>query len=225
MQVSSFASIDTVRLAEMEFYLVEELDFHLIVFHPYRSLVQLTGRDGGAYEPGGRQRRAAMLEMDDTALQMAWFVLNDTFRSSLCLVHPPHLVALAAVYLALSLHPPPALLTAMGRDAPVPAGTKSAPAGGKTDPVTFLSRLDIDHSLILEIVQELVSLYELWHRLEVAPDSAVAGRMGSRAAAGGAKAMGSADERVWQVITRMKQERIRDLQEMERQKMAGSWKK
>lgn len=86
MSVSTFSAIDTVRLAEMEFYLVEELDFHLIIFHPYRSLVQLCGRDGGAHEPDGRKRRESMLEMDDTALQMAWFVLNDTFRSSLCLV-------------------------------------------------------------------------------------------------------------------------------------------
>jgi hypothetical protein len=60
----------------MEFYLIEELDFHLIIFHPYRSLVQLCGRDGGPLAGGeqGRASRAAMLEMDDTALQMAWYV-------------------------------------------------------------------------------------------------------------------------------------------------------
>lgn len=74
MGVSTFARVDTVTLAEMEFYLVEELDFHLIVFHPYRSLVQLCGRDGGLNEPGGKKRREAMLEMDDSALQMAWSV-------------------------------------------------------------------------------------------------------------------------------------------------------
>jgi cyclin C len=29
----------------MEFYLLEDLDFHLIVFHPYRSLLAICGRE------------------------------------------------------------------------------------------------------------------------------------------------------------------------------------
>lgn len=73
MGLSSFPT-DNTKLAEMEFYLIEELDFHLIIFHPYRSLVQLCGRDGGPTAGGevGKATRSAMLEMDDTALQMAW---------------------------------------------------------------------------------------------------------------------------------------------------------
>lgn len=68
---------DNTKLAEMEFYLIEELDFHLIVFHPYRSLVQICGRDGGTGVVGtmgdvSKVKRDEMLEMDDTALQMAW---------------------------------------------------------------------------------------------------------------------------------------------------------
>lgn len=73
---TSFVS-DNHRLAEMEFYLLEELDFHLIVFHPYRALIQLTGRDGGPQAGGveGQQLREKMLAVDDTALQMSWSVL------------------------------------------------------------------------------------------------------------------------------------------------------
>ncbi|WVO16041.1 hypothetical protein L204_103706 [Cryptococcus depauperatus] len=33
------------KIGEMEFYLLEDLDFHLIVFHPYRALLHLTGRE------------------------------------------------------------------------------------------------------------------------------------------------------------------------------------
>jgi cyclin C len=29
----------------MEFYLLEDLDFHLIIFHPYRSLLAICGRE------------------------------------------------------------------------------------------------------------------------------------------------------------------------------------
>jgi cyclin C len=37
----------------MEFYLLEDLDFHLIVFHPYRALLHICGRepaDGGKFD-------------------------------------------------------------------------------------------------------------------------------------------------------------------------------
>jgi cyclin C len=43
---------DSHKLGEMEFYLLEDLDFHLVVFHPYRSLLAMTGRepsDGGKF--------------------------------------------------------------------------------------------------------------------------------------------------------------------------------
>lgn len=75
MGVTTFPS-DITKVAEMEFYLLEELDFHLIIYHPYRSLVQLCGRDGGPLSGGetGQEQREYMLEMDDTALQMAWSV-------------------------------------------------------------------------------------------------------------------------------------------------------
>ncbi|WWC85405.1 uncharacterized protein L201_000268 [Kwoniella dendrophila CBS 6074] len=36
---------ETNKLGEMEFYLMEDLDFHLIIFHPYRSLLHITGRE------------------------------------------------------------------------------------------------------------------------------------------------------------------------------------
>jgi len=35
----------------MEFYLLEDLDFHLVVFHPYRALLHMCGR-----EPADRGR-------------------------------------------------------------------------------------------------------------------------------------------------------------------------
>lgn len=216
---------DNTRLAEQEFYLIEELDFSLIVFHPYRALVQLTGRDGGPQAGGklGRERRENMLEMDDTALQMAWFVINDTYRSSLILVYPPHLIALAAIYLGLALHPPST------------SAAPSAVTGGKTDAITFLASLAVDHSIILEIVQEILALYELWNALEspsAAPSSSPAP---SSAAAGGRLAPGAqprsgaatpnnnaggagADERVIEILERMRKDRVADVSQ-------ESWRK
>lgn len=36
---------ETNKVGEMEFYLMEDLDFHLVVFHPYRSLLHMLGRE------------------------------------------------------------------------------------------------------------------------------------------------------------------------------------
>jgi len=35
---------DNSSVCEMEFYLLEDLDFHLVIFHPYRALMQLCGK-------------------------------------------------------------------------------------------------------------------------------------------------------------------------------------
>lgn len=42
----------------MEFYLLEELDFYLVVYHPYRSL----------------KNYIKQMKLEETTLQMAWYV-------------------------------------------------------------------------------------------------------------------------------------------------------
>ncbi|KAK9897515.1 cyclin-like protein [Cystobasidium minutum MCA 4210] len=228
---------DSSKLAEMEFYLIEDLEFHLIVYHPYRSLVHMTGRDSGPVAA-----RKTTLDMDDNSMQMAWFVLNDTYRSELCLLYPPHLIATASIYLAFSLHFPPNLLgnaktqpgpkSATGNvtsrnaetgepdakrargssfsagqpgsssnalSAPtgltpntIPASMPSSPLSGDppssvpkqplstaprgtTDPITFLASLNVQLPLVLEIVQEVLSLYACWKAYEEPPNTSAPG--------------------------------------------------
>ena len=83
--IKTFPS-DHTKLGEMEFYLLEDLDFHLTVFHPYRDLVDLCGGHdivevGEEGEVGfvpenerfwgtGKGR----LELEDGAVQTAWYV-------------------------------------------------------------------------------------------------------------------------------------------------------
>ncbi|GAA5956723.1 hypothetical protein JCM3765_005719 [Sporobolomyces pararoseus] len=279
MGMTTFVA-DNNRLAEMEFYLIEELDFHLIVFHPYRALMQLCGRDGGDQAGGeeGRESRRKMLEMDDHSFQMAWFIINDTFRSSLCLIHPPHLIALASIYLALSMNPPRSLIsafTSLNNNPSTSAASTSSSSleahssasgvasrtrrrgstdtsnnpqasnlssstskppssstststtnnngkpGGQTDPLTFLASLDIDQTILLEIIQEIISLYELWSILESPsdkngtsqtppPSSPTTGNASGR----GTKLEGnSVDQKLVGLIKRMQDSRMRELRE------------
>jgi cyclin C len=84
---------DYTKLAEMEFYLLEDLEFDLIVFHPYRTLAAVCGRepvDAGEFpdESARIDEEASAAEkvdrlfgkgsgqpgsdVEDSILQMAW---------------------------------------------------------------------------------------------------------------------------------------------------------
>ncbi|PWN38687.1 cyclin-like protein [Ceraceosorus guamensis] len=122
----SFPS-DVSSLGQMEFYLLEDLDFHLIVHHPYRVLLtfsnnvgkialsKLDDDFGGSIgmdlntHTAGKEGLGLGLGMDveseDARLGDA-FVLNDTYRTDIGLLYPPHLIAIAALYLGFTLHQP-----------------------------------------------------------------------------------------------------------------------
>ncbi|THV01212.1 hypothetical protein K435DRAFT_655830 [Dendrothele bispora CBS 962.96] len=122
--VKNFPS-DNTKLAEMEFYLVDDLECDLTVFHPYRTLLALCKKETLQFGVGGDLLDAGdlgvgmgpddgprywgtgegRLELSENALQMAWFIINDSYRSNLCLLYPPHLIAIAAIYLTLVLNP------------------------------------------------------------------------------------------------------------------------
>lgn len=66
------------------------------------------------------------------------FIVNDTYRTDLCLLYPPHLIAVAAVYLAFAINPPnkkPQNKQAQPSVSSLGAGAASAPSpSGSTDP-------------------------------------------------------------------------------------------
>ncbi|EJD05692.1 cyclin-like protein [Fomitiporia mediterranea MF3/22] len=110
------------KLAEMEFYLVDDLECDLLVFHPYRTLMALVkdasqaeqsleekeaGELGAGIDDGPRYwgTGEGKLDMHTGGIQNAWFLINDTYRSDICLVYPPHLIAIAALYLVCVLNP------------------------------------------------------------------------------------------------------------------------
>ncbi|CAI9776606.1 unnamed protein product [Fraxinus pennsylvanica] len=71
------------EILEMEMKILEALNYYLVVFHPYRALSPLL-QDAG---------------MND-ATQLTWGLVNDTYKMDLILIHPPHLIALACLYIA-----------------------------------------------------------------------------------------------------------------------------
>ncbi|KAL9318098.1 hypothetical protein ACSQ67_014615 [Phaseolus vulgaris] len=72
-------------ILEMEMKILEALNYYLVVYHPYRSLSPLL-QDAGLN--------------DLNMTQLTWGLVNDTYKMDLILVHPPHLIALACIYIA-----------------------------------------------------------------------------------------------------------------------------
>ncbi|XP_018671721.2 cyclin-C-like [Ciona intestinalis] len=69
---------------ECEFYLLELMDCCLVVFHPYRPLVQYVNALG----------------MADALLPIAWRIANDSLRTDVILLYPPFQIALACLHMA-----------------------------------------------------------------------------------------------------------------------------
>ncbi|KAF9457251.1 cyclin-like protein [Collybia nuda] len=207
--VKNFPS-DNTKLAEMEFYLVDDLECDLTVFHPYRTLLTLCRKEatdsaslfgseegeaeeagiGIGTEDGPRYwgTGEGQLEVTDGALQTAWFIINDTYRSDLCLLYPPHIIAIAALYLTFILNPSmrdtvlPHLPTEHEHSrASMPQQSSAAPQPRRSsrqahhtaptdspkkpqDPIAFLADLNVSLPLIATVSQEIISLYSLWDR-------------------------------------------------------------
>ncbi|KAH6873697.1 cyclin-like protein [Coprinopsis sp. MPI-PUGE-AT-0042] len=197
--VKNFPS-DNTKLAEMEFYLVSDLQSDLVVYHPYRTLLALCktssgeetsdgeeGEEGEEEEAGELSASAAgtgvekgarywgtgegKLVLSKEALQIAWSIINDTYRSELCLLYPPHLIAVAALYLTFILHPPK---RSKNKDSdehkPQPRRSSRQASTHTTkptisknpDPITFLAQLNVSLPLIATISQEIIAMYTLW---------------------------------------------------------------
>lgn len=72
------------QILECEFFLLENLDCCLIVYQPYRPLLQLI-QDMGPQE--------------DQLLSLTWKLINDSLRTDVCLLYPPYQVSSLIVIL------------------------------------------------------------------------------------------------------------------------------
>jgi cyclin C len=97
------------------------------------------------------------------------FLINDTYRTDLCLIHPPWIIAIASLYLALVLHNQTrAKLTPSCKPSPNPAsggGGSKYPGAAQNKYVQFLAGLNVSLPEVATVAQEMVALYALWDQL------------------------------------------------------------
>ena len=91
------------HVLECEFYLLELMDCCLILYHPYRPLLQYmqdikeykeckeTNSNGGSNNTSSSTSSSSN---KDDILNISWTVANDTYRTDIPLLYPPHLIAI-----------------------------------------------------------------------------------------------------------------------------------
>ncbi|XP_065177949.1 cyclin-C-like [Sycon ciliatum] len=77
----------TALFVECEFFLLEMMDCCLIVFHPYRPLMQYITDMG-----------------QEDRLPLAWRIVNDSYRCAVSFHYAPYIIALAALHIACVVH-------------------------------------------------------------------------------------------------------------------------
>jgi len=108
----------------------------LILYHPYRPLVQFI-QDLKEL----KDTKDHTSKDKDELQNQAWNFINDTYRTDIPLLYPPHLVAIAAMQLACVV-------------------------AGKDNFRQWFAELNVDLDKVLEITQQILRLYELWKNFD-----------------------------------------------------------
>lgn len=163
---------DVTKLAEFEFYLIEEMDSYLVLHHPYKSLLQMQQYLSDHFATF----KFVLSEQD---LQHAWSLINDSYVTDVHLVYPPHVIAVACVYITVVLRrhiaasgPGGSNLTSMHIDdlADMSAVTASDSfvfdhdVNPATKVVDFINQSHMNLEEIVDVVEEVLKLYGVWNR-------------------------------------------------------------
>lgn len=148
---------DVSKLGECEFYMISEMNSQLIVHHPYRTLQDLQ----------------TTLNMSPDEISLAWSVINDHYMTDLPLLYAPHVIAVTAIFLALTLKPTQAGLQAAAGTAtalnntpqflksssPVDARAPNIVSNKVQNFITWLAEGEVDIKAVCDCSQEIISLY------------------------------------------------------------------
>ncbi|KAF6778447.1 hypothetical protein AHF37_02195 [Paragonimus kellicotti] len=155
-------------ILECEFMLLEAMDCSLIVFHPYRPLVLFC-----------EELRPQLHELADLLLERAWWIVNDSYRTDVCLYYPPYLIALGCLQTAFVLlaNNTDLLASVSGSSSISGSSTRhtySHPPQPSINPLAvadrWFSELNVDMEKVLEVTRHLLNLYDLWRRYDEASE-------------------------------------------------------
>ena len=137
----------------------------MIVHHPYRTLGELQ----------------STLNLGQDEMALAWSVINDHYLTDLPLLYPPHVVAVTAILLSLTLKPtqptptgisgtvstakPLANSVSVSKDTSIADMPTSTVQQEKVEQfISWLAGSEVDMHAMMDCSQEIISLYEIWEQ-------------------------------------------------------------
>ncbi|KAI9751106.1 MAG: DNA methyltransferase Dim-2 [Chaenotheca gracillima] len=165
---------ETTKLGECEFSLISEMNSQLIVHHPYRTLAEL--------------HTTHQLSQEENFI--SWSIINDHYLTDLPLMYAPHVIAIAAMFMAVILRPSStsaSMAAAMSAAAAsTGGGSGGAGAGGahgkgasqqQQQPqaptqqqnkvqklMAWLANSQVEIESVIDCSQEIISLYDVWEQ-------------------------------------------------------------
>ena len=106
---------------------------------------------------------------------LAWSVINDHYLTDTPLLYPPHVIAVTAIFLAMTMKPTPQGLQAVKsaaaslssnsaalNDIPIETSSMSSLQQQKVENlVKWLAQGEVDVKAVIECTQEMISLYDV----------------------------------------------------------------
>ncbi|GCE98438.1 RNA polymerase II holoenzyme cyclin-like subunit [Zygosaccharomyces mellis] len=155
-----FVPPDPTKVTEFEFYLLEELQSYLVVYHPYSTMEQIVNV---------LERPPFCMQLSSEDLQNCWSLINDSYINDAHLTYPPHIIAVACLFITISMRAGAARNTIQNSQ------TNMQAIGETEDSLAqalkhqeifnrFLAESQVDLEEVTDTIQELISLYDHWDK-------------------------------------------------------------
>ncbi|AMD20518.1 HDL226Cp [Eremothecium sinecaudum] len=134
-----FVPPDPTKVTEFEFYLIEELQSYLIVHYPYRSMEQFAS---------ALQREPYGLTLSRDDMQNSWSLINDSYITDVHLLYPPHVIAMACLFITVCLR------------------NSSSPSAATNQEIfnRFMADSQVDLKQVMDTIQDFITLYDHWDK-------------------------------------------------------------
>lgn len=156
-----FIPPDPTKVTEFEFYLLEELQCYLIVHHPYEAMEQIIEV---------LKTSDYNLTLSNEDIQNCWSLINDSYINDVHLIYPPHIIAMACMFITISLQN-----TNNDNNSNINSFMKNGtnitnilssdnltPAQEKFN--KFMAESQVDLLEVLDTIQQQITLYDHWDK-------------------------------------------------------------
>lgn len=158
-----FIPPDPTKVTEFEFYLLEELQCYLIVHHPYEAMEQII-------EVLKTSDYNLILSNED--IQNCWSLINDSYINDVHLIYPPHIIAMACMFITISLqntnddnnnsNSNNSFMKNSNNLANILSADNLTPAQEKFN--KFMAESQVDLLEVSDTIQQQITLYDHWDK-------------------------------------------------------------